>query len=100
MTEPAFESDEQGPGGRERPGPEGEAGVTAADVTDTTQRIGALIEGLELAMGGEWPSVGDLRRLPPEDFGKLARELSTVIDRLNTLRIELLGAGARSNARF
>ena len=73
---------------------------TAADITDTTQRIQSLIEDLEQAMNGDWPTGAELRRLPPGDFGKLARELSLVIDRLNTLRIGLLGAGARSNARF
>lgn len=73
---------------------------TAADVTDTTQLVQSLIDDLERAMNGEWPSGSELRRLPPGDFGKLARQLSVVIDRLNTLRIGLLGAGARSNARF
>ena len=73
---------------------------TAADVTDTTQRVQSLIEDLERAMNGDWPTGAELRRLPPGDFGKLARQLSIVIDRLNTLRIGLLGAGARNNARF
>lgn len=80
-----------------RLGPGGEA---AADVTDTTRRIESLIDALEMAMSGDWPTGAELRRLPPGDFAKLARQLSFVIDRLNTLRVELLGAGARSNARF
>lgn len=73
---------------------------TAADVTDTTQRVQSMIDDLERAMNGDWPTGSELRSLPPGDFGKLARQLSVVIDRLNTLRIGLLGAGARSNARF
>ena len=99
MTEPAFEGNEEGP--FEEPLIHLAHGEdTAADVTDTTQRIQALIEDLERAMNGDWPTGAELRRLPPGDFGKLARQLSFVIDRLNTLRIGLLGAGARSNARF
>ncbi|HET7523013.1 MAG TPA: hypothetical protein VFJ79_02600 [Acidimicrobiales bacterium] len=99
MAEPAFERTEDG--SFEEPLirlTHGEG--TAADVTDTTQRVHSLIEDLERAMNGDWPTGAELRRLPPGDFGKLARELSLVIDRLNTLRIGLLGAGARSNARF
>lgn len=99
MTEPAFERTGEGSfkEPRIRLAPEEH---TAADVTDTTQRIQSLIEDLEHAMNGDWPTAAELRRLPQGDFGKLTRELSVVIDRLNALRIGLLGAGARSNARF
>lgn len=99
MTEPAFES--TGEGSFKEPIIRLAHGEdTAADVTDTTQRLQSLIEDLEHAMDGDWPTGTELRRLPPGDFGKLARQLSLVIERLNTLRIGLLGAGARSNARF
>lgn len=99
MTEPAFEAPEEGPMQEPIVRLTNEK-AAATDITDTSQRVESLIDSLEQVMSGDWPSAAELRGLPPGDFARLARHLSHVIDRLNTLRVELLGAGARSNARF
>lgn len=55
-----------------------------------SDQVESLIVTLRAAIDRDWPTVDELRRLPPEDFTNFARQLSLLIDRLTALRVELL----------
>ena len=59
--------------------------------SELAERVESLVGALLDAVNADWPTAEELRRLPAADFAKLARQLSLVIDRLATLRVELLG---------
>jgi hypothetical protein len=58
--------------------------------TEIGERVDLLLAALREAVLGSWPTIEELRQLPPDEFAALARQLSLFIDRLTELRVGLL----------
>lgn len=70
--------------------------VPAPARTEVSERVELVIGALRQAVLDDWPTVEELRELPPDEYSRLVRELSLAIDRLTALRVQLLsGRGPR-----
>jgi hypothetical protein len=75
---------------------EQEQSTTPAAKGEVSERVESLLGALGESILGDWPAVEELRKLPPDEFAALCRQLSLFIERLAALRSELLlGRGPR-----
>jgi hypothetical protein len=64
--------------------------------SEISERAEALLSSLREALSADWPPVDELRSLPASELTALVRQLSLLIDRLTSIRLELLqGRGPR-----
>ena len=57
---------------------------------ELAERVDDRLKSLGDAVLGDWPTVDELRHLPADQHASLVRQLGVYVERLSSLRVELL----------